>query len=472
MSNDQADPKAEAMTAVSASDSKGFVAVRELYDEARRDMAMKRPSLAADKLARVLEQLQEEAGVEQNAPVLAPILHLYGKAVLSLAVNNSGALGGGGTNAEDGAEPALTAPKKKASAAGSEKEAAAAAKPSDPRFSFGGDGDDGEEDEEEEEEDGEAAAGQGEEDDDDDFGLAFTVLDLARVIYEKLLDKEQDEASLTTYEGETLDAVSLRGQLAEVYNDLGDVGLESENFQQASSDYEQSLKVISPLLHLHSRRLADAQLRLGLALEFHPDAEQRPRAAEFVQAASDTLQRRLETIEAREKALQEGAGGDKVPEVAQKQIDTVDVKGKGKAKRSSTNGLVEKDEIATMDLSGVEKEKKDVKEMIEELRLKLEEYQHDKGKDGSTNAIGLPGGIDRAALEKAINDAFLGASTNVFGAPTLDSSKPVNDLSSMVKKKKVPATGADMTGKRKAEESIPTSAVDSDANDSKKAKTG
>ncbi len=413
---------------------------RQLYDEAKREAALKHWSEAADKLARVLEKLQEQEGIEEDAPLLAPILHRYGKAVLNSAVANSAALGGSGG---ESAPKAPKAPK----AGGSKKSAdGKAAAPLDPRFSFAGDAESGDEDEEEEDEGKGAAAG--EDEDDDDFGLAFSVLDLARVIYEKLLSA--DNSKLTTYEGDVLTTLQIKAQLAETYNDLGDVGLETENFSQASSDYEQSLRILRPLLRPYSRRLADAQLRLGLALEFHPDNDERPKALMHVTSASNTLQRRLIALDEREKALQSGEAAP-----AEEAPKADNGKGKGKATAADEEEeMLEVDDVASIaELSQLEKERKDVKEMIEELALKLEEYKH----VGNDSLIGVAGGVDKEALKQVLNDAFVGASTNaVFpGANPTASDKPVNDLSSMVKKKKpVPAAAApaDDKGKRKLED--------------------
>lgn len=442
---------------------------RELYEEAKRELALKHYSVAADKLAHVLEDLQDEDAQptrhESDDPVLAQILHRYGKAVLGLAVANSGALGGGGAN---GDAPQLPGPKAGPSGKKQKDHATPAA---DPRFSFGGDAE--EDDDEEDAEEPQQPEEGGEEEEDDDFALAFTVLDLARVIYEKQLTSSGDSAVLKTYEGEELTALQIKAQLAEVYNDLGDVGLETENFQQASSDYEQSLKILSPLLRPHSRRLADAQLRLGLALEFHPDTDQRPRAAEFVAAAKTTLNTRLTALSRRQKTIEDA--GEEVPENEPAAVQAPESKdngkGKGKARVNGEEQLLEKDDVASMDLDRLSKERKDLAEMIEELDIKLQEYEQAgaNGAEGSADAgaasaIGVAGGVDRAALEKAISEAFLGASSNAIfpGAP---SDKPVNDLSAMVKKRKpVAAAGSAEKqdvgkGKRKQEDEVPGGSV-------------
>ena len=86
-----------------------------------------------------------------------------------------------------------------------------------------------------------------EEEDDDDLGIAFTVLDLSRVIFEKLLDGSHTQEShqeskgkgkfkpeLHLVTGETWSKREIESELAEVRNDLGDIGLETGAFTSQS----------------------------------------------------------------------------------------------------------------------------------------------------------------------------------------------------------------------------------------------
>lgn len=129
----------------------------------------------------------------------------------------------------------------------------------------------------------------------------------------------------------------------------------------------------------------------------------------------------------------------------------------------------EKDDVARMDSEQVEKEKKDVQEMIEELKQKLDDYAASAtagggGGGSSSNVNASSSGANMSAKEKvqmAINEVLLGSSTNALGAPPpLNPNAPVNDLSAMVKKKKKlpPVEEAVSTkqqhGKRKAEDDV------------------
>ena len=82
-----------------------------------------------------------------------------------------------------------------------------------------------------------------EEEDDDDLGIAFTVLDLSRVIFERILDGSHTQEShqeskgkgkfkpeLNLVTGETWSKREIESELAEVRNDLGDIGLETGAF--------------------------------------------------------------------------------------------------------------------------------------------------------------------------------------------------------------------------------------------------
>lgn len=89
------------------------------------------------------------------------------------------------------------------------------------------------------EESEEKAATQEEEEEEDDMGVAFTVLDLSRVILEHLLDGSsiQDDTvskgkgaftpTLHLVTGERWGKKEIEAELAEVRNDLGDIGLET-----------------------------------------------------------------------------------------------------------------------------------------------------------------------------------------------------------------------------------------------------
>ncbi|PWZ02304.1 hypothetical protein BCV70DRAFT_198585 [Testicularia cyperi] len=427
--------------ATAASGADGIPA-RQLIDEAKRHFALKEYMSAIDKLATALEELRESHA--EDADLLAPILHLYGRSLLENFILNSAALGGGG-GAGPSSASAPSAPKATASsssaAAGSSS--SSSAKPvNDPRFSFSGDAEEFDDDDDDE------AAGQAgaAEDEDDDLQVAFAVLDLARVIYERILSS--DSPSLTTLESQTWSETRTKAELAEVMNDLGDVGLENENFQQSSDDYQKSLDILTPLLNPHSRRLADAHLRLGLALEFHPDVEPRQGAKKHVQAASDVLGARIKAIEARI-----AASDDKTAENASTDSTADAAAPATNGKSKANDDQHEKDDLLEMGAEKLTSELSDVKSIKAELDDKLREYESDAGSaklNGQPDLAGFGGpdavGNTKEALQQAIRDAFAASAADTddangnaaFAAPSsaAATNAPVNNLSGMVKRKK------------------------------------
>lgn len=421
-------PETIAEDAGATAEATEAASARQLIDEAKRHFALKEYVAASDKLALALEDLSSDHA--EDADELAPVLQLYGQSVLENFILNSGALGGGGGSAPLPAAASVPAASGSSSKASGSSSSASAVK-NDPRFSFTGDAEDDDDDDEEE-----GAPGAADGDDEDDLQTAFAVLDLARVIYTRALDSESQK--LSTLDGQEWGKTRIQAELAEVMNLLGDVGLESENFTQASADYRSSLDILLPLLNSHSRRLADAHLRLGLALEFHPDVEQRKDAKAHVQAASDVLAARVAAIQAR-----------------------IDSSASTTSSSADSGKDKEKDDLADLaDQAALQKELSDVQQLKKELDTKLEEYDTDdgqaqlNGQPDLTGVLGLPadaaaaaaGMSTKDALQQAIKDAFLGAQAEGAGEinPFTGASKsaaadaPVNNLSSMVKRKKKP----------------------------------
>ncbi|WFD41832.1 hypothetical protein MPSI1_000468 [Malassezia psittaci] len=381
--------------------------VKQQLDEAARSFALKKYEQTADLLASALEELRESYG--EDAPELAPVLHQYGRALLEHVIEAGGALGNGGAvDTQPTAEKAVDS-SLDAIASGKEVEQAEEqSKASGKRKALDESetNEEGQEDQEEEEED-------------DDLAVAFAVLDLARVILERILttsasqpatsqdtsSRTNQSAELKTLAGEILDEKALIAELGEVYNDLGDVGLESENFEQASEDYASSLRLLSPLLKPYSRRLSDAHLRLGLALEFHPDTSRREAAVAQVEQASNILKRRLVQLEEPKKSP------------------------------SDEYIISEKDNIGAFDADQLQREIRDVKEVLKDVEAKLDEMKN------SPESLKADGTLANPELEATIREAFLNAAKSAteentsFRTTEKNVDQPVNNLNTRVKKK-------------------------------------
>ncbi|KAG0340267.1 hypothetical protein BG004_006485 [Podila humilis] len=265
-------------------------AIQELTDAGSKAFVFQDYELAVEKFGLASEMLGQIYG--EMSPKNADTLFLYGKALLEYAIQQSSVLGG---VTEKKSEKELQAVVDAVTGgAGAGSSAAAAAAAASGRFVFEGDDDDEDEDEEEDEEEGAEEAGNGEastnskavvegqqeqqqeQDENDDFAVAWDVLDLARVLYHKM---GTEEALL---------------KLGDVHMALGDVSLESENFEQAVADFRESLLVKESRLEADDRQLAEAHYKLALALEFSPTESDK--ASEHITKAIEVLRKRIEKL--------------------------------------------------------------------------------------------------------------------------------------------------------------------------------
>lgn len=181
--------------------------------------------------------------------------------------------------------------------------------------------------------------------------------------------------------------------------------------------------------------------------------------------ACTTLERRVEALLARQRVLEldketgeadlataEAAASDLRSEKAEiESVNRLQEEGilVGTKEKVAQEVIFEKDDVAAMDSEQVDKEHKDVLGLLQDLRLKMEEYAN--AATGNTAEASSSSGPTSAKekVQQAINEALLGSSTNALGAPPpLNPDAPVNDLSSMVKKKKKPEETVG-NGKRK-----------------------
>ncbi|KAH9004443.1 hypothetical protein EDB86DRAFT_2797544, partial [Lactarius hatsudake] len=383
--------------------------VSDALDHAKKAFALRKYEQAVEHYATALELLSKTHA--EDAPEMADVYFAYGKALLENAVVQSSVLGKDQQQQQDGAV----------------EEAANGNK----ILSFSGDAEDEEEDEDpavdlfeaskpDTDAEGEDDAGEGEgegEDDaepEDDFNAAWEVLDLARAIYEKRMDGD--------------DAVRLK--VADTFVMLGDISLETEKFEQAITDYSAGLALKTELLPLSSRQLAEAHYKLSIALDLTAG-----RLADAIHHA----QRALESIEARLDELRAGLAGTLAP-LPEPTPEDDDAKGKGKGKQCA---LAPDELVQNWSKTQIEAEIKELGELKQDLALKVDELKSapNDERDGGLSAPELA----QRALDRELN-----------GAPAPLQDLPVNDLTSMVvkKKKKAPVPVPEASGaaeKRKAE---------------------
>ncbi|KAI0251739.1 hypothetical protein BJV78DRAFT_1208387 [Lactifluus subvellereus] len=376
--------------------------VSDALDHAKRAFALRRYEQAVEHYATALELLSKTHA--EDAPEMADVYFAYGKALLENAVAQNSVLGK--EQQQDGAVAEEPAPN------------------GNKILSFSGDAEDVEDDDPavdlfaeaskpdaEGEEDAAGDEGADEAEPEDDFNAAWEVLDLARAIYEKRMD-EDDE---------------MRLKVADTFIALGDISLETEKFDQAITDYSSGLALKTELLPLSSRQLAEAHYKLSIALDLTAG-----RLADAIYHA----QRALESIEARLTELHAGLAGTLPP-----LPEPSDAKGKGKSE-GKQSALAPEELLQNWSKAQIEAEIKELGDLKQDLALKVEELKSapNDERDGGLSAPELA----QRALDRELN-----------AAPVVGQNLPVNDLTSMVvkKKKKAPMPEASSTvEKRKAED--------------------
>ncbi|KAF9278854.1 hypothetical protein BGZ68_008310, partial [Mortierella alpina] len=345
----------------------------------------------------------------ETNPKCANTLFMYGKALLEHAIQQSSVLGGvTEKKSKDELEAVVAA------AGGPSSSASSSAAPSNPRFVFEGD-----EDEDEEEEEGaeEGGAAEGGEEDQDDFAVAWDVLDLARVLYHRM---GTEEALL---------------KLGDVHIALGDVSLESENFEQAVADFREAITVKEARLEPDDRQLAEAHYKLALALEYSP--AESDKAQEHIYKATTVLKARIQ------------------------KLNGLLASGKGKARATD----------ATENETMMAKELVELHELVGEMDQKVQDLIANMAKkpiEGQTQIEMLNDMLNQKRAEAAHDiSSLIKPKVNKLAASTSGTASPSTtaasaEASSAPAIKAEDAASADSGLKRKAEEAAGESVKDED----------
>merc|ERR1712106_795834 len=177
---------------------------------------------------------------------------------------------------------------------------------------------DGEEDDSEEDEEGEDVEekdGEKTEEDEEDVSnhqLAWEMLELAKVIYQKQEEGNKD-MSLKT---------------AQVFLKLGEVGLESENYPQSIEDFQSCLKIQETHMEKDDRCLAETHYQLGVAHsfsdQFDESIESFTKALKIIKDKIQTLEKSEEDKETKESEVKEL--NNLLPEIKEKIEDMEEMK--------------------------------------------------------------------------------------------------------------------------------------------------
>ena len=377
--------------------------VNQLVLDGSKLYASKDFELAAEKYGKACEEYSKEHEGEEDGD----LLFLYGKALYQNGVSKSEVLdgveqGGSGEKQEDGDD---------GDAESDDKFQFYDAEPVEGELEEGNEKAADEADAKDKEDNAEGdQEGEGEDDEEaqepGDLEMAWIILDATRAVFEKKLESATKPTQFPPYMNsadDTIDNeyVKLLKKLSETYDILGEVSLEMENFPQSAQDLTKSLELRSELYPFESPLMSESHYKLALALEF---------------CVEDGGQ---DVIEARQKAA--------------KHIQLA-IKSTEARNEKETDESVKKD---NEEMIGELKEK--YQELIKDPSEQLQQEQLDimKGILGSEAAGANAGQAIINNLTSIVKQKGEGSSTsgNSSSAAT-SASKPVNDLSGLVKKRK------------------------------------
>ncbi|KAI0463240.1 hypothetical protein LJB42_003261 [Komagataella kurtzmanii] len=216
-----------------------------------------------------------------------------------------------------------------------------------------------------------------------EFDIAWDVLDSARGLFEEQLKQHSqtvpDVPPLKGARDEPKDQITkIKKNLADVYDFLGQVSLETENFAQASIDFANCLKYRKELYPAYSQLISESHYMISLALEFTKE-----------EGANEE-----ETLKLEEKARLQAV------EHMKQAISCI-------KQRYSLPETTSKDE-----------------NLLQDMEHRLQELERDPLKELEQQKMDILKGI-------------LGqATSNSSAEKEQDANKPVNDLTGMVRKRK------------------------------------
>jgi len=186
------------------------------------------------------------------------------------------------------------------------------------------------------------------EDEPSNLQLAWEMLELAKVIYTKKVEAEEEVISKAEYER----------KLCETFMALGEVSLENENYKQAVDDLTACLQRRRDKLPKDSRSIAEIHYQLGVALGFSSLFEE---AVKSLNAAIDVLTIRIKNLAERTESKDETRTDDSsytrdnemaeleklIPEIRGKIADTNEMKAESIRTISGFSGGISGDETVS-----------------------------------------------------------------------------------------------------------------------------
>ncbi|XP_038650101.1 nuclear autoantigenic sperm protein isoform X2 [Scyliorhinus canicula] len=217
----------------------------------------------------------------------------------------------------------------------------------------------------------------------DNLQLAWEMLELAKVIFQR---QESKKIQLCA---------------AQAYLKLGEVGIESENYMQAIEDFRECLSIQAKHLEPHNRLLAETHYQLGLAYNFD---NQYDLSLKHFKDSFSVIEKRLALLT--------------------EQIDKTEEKGKSPAKDTDA-------------VSEDKQEIEELKELLPEIKAKIEDAE--ESKDGRATKA-LQETLSRPAAFSGFETQNLASSVSAVQAGKVDeastsTSNCVSNISHLIRKK-------------------------------------
>ena len=477
--NDQTDDQPVPGSSIGSSDDHSRLA--DLVAQATSKYAVKDYNAAAELYAHATElqaSINGEMAVEN-----ADLLFSYGKALFHVAVSKSDVLGTKAAGDKVGNAPAATnggstagkeatsahpasgdsAPSRMAeevvAALADEKEIASkdtkSAAPQKqegttgdkPLFHFTGDENWDDSDEEEQ------PGGEEADEEEDDFATAFEVLDLARVLFNKKLDRLQQDVLENEQKGkqkETQSAASsigqVKNQLADVHDFQAEISFEGEKWPNAASDLKASLELKTGLYPQESNILAECHYKLSLALEFASVTQQRDESGNIKENIPAIVDEKMRQEAAQEMEL---AIDSCILRVSKETSDLV------------ASGATLSDDETQKKRAEID----DVKEMVKDMQQRLEDLRKPPVSINDPTSTGDPNG---ATPLNGILGQILGESKEEQSKRLAEANAQAKDISGLVKKKPAKSPAAE-TSKASKDASIEVDGASINGNGKRKA---
>jgi len=241
------------------------------FAQGKRHLLVNDINSAVNSLQEACRMLAEQHG--ETAPECGDAYFYYGRALLEMARVESGVLG----NALDGEEGSTDDESQDGESQDDDAEDGEEEGDED-----AAEGEEKEGAEGEEEKEGEGEKTEEEDEDVSNLQLAWEMLELAKVIYQR-----QEEGNK---------AMSLKA--AQVFLKLGEVGLESENYPQSIEDFQSCLKIQETHMEVDDRCLAESHYQLGVAHSFSDDFD---KSIDSFTKATKIIEDRIANLEKRKK---------------------------------------------------------------------------------------------------------------------------------------------------------------------------